>query len=117
MSLAFLSEASNEELISFIEGVVDAQLSKHFDVVQVTPWLTVEEAASRYRTTAGAIYKRIRRGKLPAHRPEGSRIMLNRDEVDHLLDPDSQRTYDSRTVNLRPREAGTSGAVAPGGTS
>jgi excisionase family DNA binding protein len=47
-----------------------------------SPWLTVREAADYLRTSPAAIYKRISRKQLVAHRPEGSRIMLHRDELD-----------------------------------
>ena len=46
-----------------------------------SPWLTVAEAAEYLRTSRGAIYKRIRRGQLASHRPEGSPILIWRDDL------------------------------------
>jgi excisionase family DNA binding protein len=46
--------------------------------------LTVSEAAEYLRTSTGAVYKRIERGQLDAHRPEGSPILLRRADLDAL---------------------------------
>ena len=48
----------------------------------------------------------------------GTGIVFRRTELDASLDPDEARSYDVGTTNNKwPREAGTSGAVTPGGQS
>jgi len=50
-----------------------------------SPWLTVEEAADRLRTTPTAVYSMLRDGKLTKYQPNGPKtkpVLLERDEVD-----------------------------------
>ena len=54
----------------------------------------MKEAADYLRTTGSAIYKRIKRKQIPAMRINGSQILIRRQDLDHILDRASQRSYD-----------------------
>jgi excisionase family DNA binding protein len=79
--LDLLSPSAQAALISLIEERVAQQLASLRGSEADSPWLTVAEAASYLRTTPAAIYKRIKRGRLTAYRPEGSQILLRRDDL------------------------------------
>lgn len=48
-------------------------------------WLTLEEAAERYRTTPGALRKRAQRGQLPGAVKDGSRWLVDCRALDAAL--------------------------------
>jgi hypothetical protein len=48
-------------------------------------WLTLEEAAERYRTTAGALRWRAQHDRLPSAVKDGGRWLLNARELDEAL--------------------------------
>lgn len=80
--LALLSDEARADLVRLIDERVQQHLASAAHVsAESTHWLTVSEAADLMRTTAGAIYKRIKRGQLAAHHPQGSRILLRRDDL------------------------------------
>ena len=87
--LNLLSPSAQAALVALIDERVAEQLATASDSDPRRPWLTVDEAAEYLRTTPAAIRKRISRKQLRAHRPEGSRIMFRRDELDEALDPGS----------------------------
>jgi excisionase family DNA binding protein len=80
--LDLLSPAAQAALIKLIDERVAQRLASEPEPERVSPWLTVAEAATHLRTSPAAVYKRIKRGQLPSHRPEGSRILIKRDDLD-----------------------------------
>jgi excisionase family DNA binding protein len=114
--ITLLAPEAAAELKVYIHAVVADQLANSAKAERAPDLMTVSESAKYLRTTPAAIYKRIKRRKLPALRPEGSQILLRRTELDHLLDLTDSRSYDRDTPS-RPREAATSGAVTPGSRS
>jgi excisionase family DNA binding protein len=116
--LRLLSAEAEAALVRLIDERVAQKLAENDGGQPApTPFLTVKEAAVFLRTSQGAIRKRIERGQLKPHRPEGSPILLRRDELEQPLDRAARRSYDDHQLNRWPREADTSGAVTPGGTS
>lgn len=89
-----LSSEARAELTKHIDERVALLLSSSLTTTPASPWMTVAETATHLRTTSGAVYKRISRGQLRSHRPEGSRIMLRRDEINAVLDLPASRSYD-----------------------
>jgi len=79
---ATLDQAALDALIDQLEPRLVERLSERLKPTLGSPWLTVKEAADYLRTSEGAIYKRIKRGRLPSYRPEGSPILLHRDDLD-----------------------------------
>lgn len=59
-------------------------------------WLTLEEAAERYRTTAGALRWRAQQGRLPGAVKDESRWLVNVRELDASLVAASLRVPDKR---------------------
>jgi len=88
--LSILSREAQQELIGLIDQRVAEQLLRAVPSTNESPWLTVDEAATYLRTSCGAIYKRIKRGQLVAYRPEGSQILLRRDELEQAAGPARQ---------------------------
>ena len=82
--LNLFSPEAEAALVQLIDQRVVAQLELigGNDSTASSPYLTVAEAAEYRRTSPAAIYKSISRGQLRAHRPDGSRILLRRDELD-----------------------------------
>lgn len=80
--LDLLSPAAQTALINLIDDRVAEQLRSVAGPEPRSPWLTIVEAAEYLRTTPAAVRKRISRGQLKSYRPEGSRIMLRRDDLD-----------------------------------
>ena len=115
--LDLLSTSAQEALVHFIGERVAEHLASLATPSPSSPWLTVDEAAEHLRTTPGAIRKRISRGQLRAHRPEGSRIMLRRDELDEALDLGTHRSYDLTIQNRMGQRREHALAPAPGGKS
>lgn len=79
--LTLLSQGAQAELLKLIDERVAQQLDCVSPSSTDSPWVTVAEAADLLRTTKHAIYKRIKRGQLRGHRPDGSRILLRRDDL------------------------------------
>jgi excisionase family DNA binding protein len=79
---ATIEEAALDALIDQLEPRLLERLTEHLNTGPSSPWLTVKEAADYLRTTEGAIRKRIERKQLPSYRPEGSQILLHRDDLD-----------------------------------
>jgi excisionase family DNA binding protein len=102
-------------LTAFIDSRIERQLFDDRAQAKGSELMSVKEAADYLRTTPGAIYKRVQRRQLPFVRPDGSGILIRREDVDHILDRSGRRSYDLTTRQTRPREADTSGAVAAGG--
>lgn len=51
-------------------------------------WLTLEEAATRYRSTSGALRKRAQRGQLPGAVRDGARWLVDTSALDAALRAD-----------------------------
>lgn len=79
--LDLLSPTARAALLNLIDERVSLQLASTPSCGQESPWLTVAEAAVYLRTSQAAIYKRIKRGQLRAHRPDGSRVLLRRADL------------------------------------
>jgi len=79
--LGWLSAEAEAALISFIDERLDEKLATETQPTPPSPWLTVSEAAEFLRTSPGAIYKRIERRQLLSYRPEGSPILLRREDL------------------------------------
>jgi excisionase family DNA binding protein len=83
--LNFLGPEAHEWLVNLIdERVAQGTQESHKGDFR-SPWLTVKEAAQYLRTTEGGLRKRINRKQLKAHRPEGSRIILHKDDLDAFV--------------------------------
>jgi excisionase family DNA binding protein len=76
-----LSPGAHAALIKLIDERVAQHSAPTTSPQPDSPWLTVAEAATYLRTTPGALYKRISRGQLAAHHPEGSQILLRREDL------------------------------------
>jgi hypothetical protein len=59
-------------------------------------WLTLDEAAGRYRTTAGALRWRAQNGRLPGAVKDGGRWLVNARELDEALLAGTLRVPDKR---------------------
>jgi excisionase family DNA binding protein len=80
--LRLLSPEAEAALVRLIDERLSEQLQASSSVIQdSSPWMTVTEAAEHLRTTPGAIYKRIERDQLQAYHPEGSKILLRREDL------------------------------------
>jgi excisionase family DNA binding protein len=96
--VSYLLEALSSELENAILQLIDERVTEVMGRLHPesprSPWLTVQEAADYLRTTPQAVYKRIKRKQLQAYRPEGSGILLHRDELDAAmgLDPKHKRS-------------------------
>jgi excisionase family DNA binding protein len=83
--LKFLSQDAEAALTKLIDDRVAERVAEALRdgaKGQGSQWLTINEAAAYLRTSPAAVRKRIARGQLKAHRPEGSRILLRRSEID-----------------------------------
>jgi excisionase family DNA binding protein len=83
--LEMLSAGAKADLLSFIDSRVAEQLEAHAPHAQGSPWFTVKDAADYLRTSQAAIRKRIERKQLACYRPEGSPILLRREELDAAM--------------------------------
>jgi excisionase family DNA binding protein len=82
---------SGEAQAAFLD-LIDERIAERLarferEAPRFSPWFTVDRAAEYLDTSPDAIRKRIERGQLPFHRPEGSPIMLHRDEIDATYGP------------------------------
>jgi excisionase family DNA binding protein len=94
MKLKFLSPEAEAALLKLIDDRISERVAETFrdkpEQQPRSPWLTIPEAAEYLRTTPAAVRKRIARGQLRASRPEGSRILLRREEIDGAGPQDSE---------------------------
>jgi len=69
----------------FIETI--AERTAELVLAALTPpeWLTLDEAADRYRTTSGALRWRAQHDRLPGAVKDGSRWLVNAREMDRSL--------------------------------
>ncbi len=75
-----------DELARLLERLVAELVGRELDRRQLAPaWLTLEEAAERYRTTPAALRKRAQRGQLPGAARDGSRWLLDATVYDQAL--------------------------------
>jgi excisionase family DNA binding protein len=81
--LELLSPAAQADLFALIDARIAAAQKTPLPSAgeSLSPLLTVKEAADYLRTTPGAIYKRLTRKQLKCYRPEGSPILLWRDDL------------------------------------
>jgi excisionase family DNA binding protein len=79
--IATLSPPAVLELEAFVAQVVATQLAEMAPKQSGLELLTIREAADVLRTTPAAIYKRLQRGQLTAVRPEGSQILLRKEDL------------------------------------
>jgi excisionase family DNA binding protein len=79
--LALLSADARTELLDLIDSRVAERLADQSPAPHPSPWMTVQEAATYLRSTPAAIYKRIKRGQLRSYHPEGSQILLKREDL------------------------------------
>ena len=87
-STSLLDLLSAEAQAALVD-LIDRRIVERLEGVSLQPqkrWMTVSDAAEYLGTSEHAIYKRIERKQIPFHRPEGSRILINRDELDTALD-------------------------------
>jgi excisionase family DNA binding protein len=84
--LTVLTPEAQAALIEVIDERIQRWVETRRQDAEESPLLTVDEAAELLRTTKAAIYKRLKRGQLRFSRPEGSRILIRRADLDHLLD-------------------------------
>jgi hypothetical protein len=78
-----------EALRPLVAELVDQELERRLDELDLRrarpTWLTLEEAADHYRTTAGALRWRAQHGRLPGAVKDGSRWLVNVREFDEAL--------------------------------
>lgn len=81
--LELLSNDARNALVKLIDDRIAQSIERaSASAAPGSPWLTVAEAADYLRTSEAAVYKRIHRRQVPSYRPEGSRILLRRDDLD-----------------------------------
>lgn len=74
------------DLLEGLERLVVELVGRELDRRLLPPaWLTLEEAAQRYRTTPAALRKRAQRGQLPGAVRDGSRWLLDAAVYDQAL--------------------------------
>jgi excisionase family DNA binding protein len=76
-----IDQAAVDALIDQLEPRLVERLSERIGPRR-SPWFTVEQAALYLQTSPDAIYKRIKRQQLRSYRPEGSPILLHKDDLD-----------------------------------
>jgi excisionase family DNA binding protein len=82
-----IDTAALDALADQLEPRLIERLNEKLTARTSSPWLTVKEAADYLRTSEQAIYKRIKRKQLPSYRPEGSQILLRREDLDLAAGP------------------------------
>jgi uncharacterized protein YbjT (DUF2867 family) len=80
-------------------------------------WLTLEEAADRYRTTAGALRWRAQNDRLPGAVKDGGRWLVNAHEFDAALAAASVSADNRRDNRKRGERRANGPAPGTGGTS
>jgi Helix-turn-helix domain len=88
-----------EEIAQRAAELVRAELE------ELPEWLTIEEAAERYRTTPGALRWRAQQGRLPGAVKDGGRWLIDRRALDSSLGATVpiQNETDGRAPLERPR--------------
>jgi hypothetical protein len=83
-------------LEEYVRQLVDQELERRL----IGPvWLTLEEAAEKYRTTPGALRKRAHRGQLPGAARDEGRWLVDSRALDEALR--SGRLVDDTTRRAR----------------
>jgi hypothetical protein len=81
--------SGHELRVAVPDGLVEAIAQRAAELVlaELRPpeWLTLGEAADRYRTTAGALRWRAQHGRLPGAVKDGARWLVNARELDASL--------------------------------
>jgi excisionase family DNA binding protein len=67
----------------------------------LSPWLTVEQAAAYLSLSRKALYQAVRRGQLPVHRL-GKRLRFRRDEIDRALSRTAPCAVDACSERMEP---------------
>jgi hypothetical protein len=84
-----VSERPSELRVDVPDELVEAIAQRAAELVlaELRPaeWLTLDEAADRNRTTAGALRWRAQHGRLPGAVKDGSRWLVNARELDESL--------------------------------
>ena len=80
--LGALSPALVAAIEELVADTVRAELERDRDARR---WLTLDEAAERYRTTPAALRKRAQRGTLPGAVRDGARWLVEASELDRVL--------------------------------
>jgi hypothetical protein len=87
-ALVFLSRETTEALGRFVDERLDQRLVE-LGIGEPRPeWLTLEQAANRYATSAAALRKRCQRGRLPGAVRDGGRWLVDRRALDRALKGD-----------------------------
>jgi hypothetical protein len=76
------TEILGAALEEFVSELVERELDRR---LAPPAWLTLEQAAERFQTTAGALRKRAQRGQLPGAVRDGSRWLVDASAYDRAL--------------------------------
>jgi hypothetical protein len=81
------------------------ELERRLEELDAPDWLTLEQAADRYRSTPAALRKRAQRGQLPGAVRDGARWLVDRRMLDAALTVTIRASDNkgSRRVNGRAR--------------
>jgi hypothetical protein len=82
-----LLDVLSPQVVAALEQLVAERVRvelEHRDVARA--WLTLEEAAVRYRTTPAALRKRAQRGTLPSAVRDGARWLVEAGAYDRALE-------------------------------
>jgi hypothetical protein len=85
--------------------------------LEAPEWLTLEEAAGRYRTTAGALRWRAQHSRLPGAVKDGGRWLVNARELDEALASATVSADNQRDNRERGERRANGPAPGTGGTS
>jgi hypothetical protein len=84
-----VTDRASELRVEVPDELVEAIAHRAADLVRAElespEWLTLEEAAGRYRTTAGALRWRAQNGRLSGAVKDGGRWLVNAREYDQAL--------------------------------
>jgi hypothetical protein len=83
--LSFFSQEAIEALGRFVDERLEQRLAELGFGQPRSDWLTLEQAAERYLSTAGALRKRAQRGQLPGAVRDGGRWLVDCSELDRAL--------------------------------
>jgi hypothetical protein len=84
-ALCFFSPEVIEALGRFVDERLERRLAELGCGQPRSDWLTLEQAAERYLSTAGALRKRAQRGQLPGAIRDGGRWLVDSRELDRAL--------------------------------
>lgn len=104
-----LEAALVEALRPLVAELVALELERRLDELAGPEWLTLEQAADRYHTTAVALRARARRGLLPGAVKDGAHWLVDRRVLDAALAAATvagdKRAGTALTAPPRPQEA------------